>query len=106
MRNLFVSSLALVAFLGLVSPAFADLASDRAAAIQTCREEVTRQAGVDSDAVRLDQVRPRGRGFRVDLDLWREGELTNVRCDTAQDATQTIAEISPALTSATALNQQ
>jgi hypothetical protein len=106
MRNLFVSSLALVAFLGLVSPAFADVAADRAAAIQTCREEVTRQAGVEADAVRLDQVRARGRGFRVDLDLWRNGELTNVRCDTAADASQTVAAISPALTAVTALNQQ
>jgi hypothetical protein len=105
MRILFVSGLALASIFSAAAPASAEVASDRAAAIQLCREEVGRQAGVDAESVRLDQVRARGRGFRVDLDLWRDGELTNVRCDTDGGDSQAIAEISPALTTATAHNQ-
>lgn len=105
MRILFVSGLALASILGAAAPASADVASDRANAIQVCRDEVSRQAGVEADTVRLDQVRARGRGFRVDLDLWRDGQLTNIRCDTAGGTTQSVAEITPALSTETALNQ-
>lgn len=104
MRVLFVSGLALISILGAAQPAAADVASDRAAAIQVCRDEVGRQTGVEPASIRLDQIRTRGRGFRVDLDLWRDGQLTNVRCDTAGGESQTVAEITPALATATASN--
>ena len=102
MRSLFLSSLAVAAFLSFSSPAFADESADRSAAIQLCRDEVSRQAGVEADAVRFDQVRTRSRAFRVELDLWRDGQLTNVRCDVARGEPQTIAAITPALQTATA----
>ncbi len=102
MRSLFLSSLVLAAFVGFSGPASADDGADRAAAIQLCRGEVSRQAGVEADAVRLDQVRTRSRAFRVELDLWRDGQLTNVRCDVARGEALTIAAITPALQTATA----
>ncbi|MDX2277266.1 MAG: hypothetical protein NW206_17610 [Hyphomonadaceae bacterium] len=104
MRILFVSGLALASMFAVAAPADATSASDRAAAIQVCREEVGRQAGVEPDTIRLDQVRARGRGFRVDLDLWQGGQLTNVRCETAGGDSQVVANITPALTTETASN--
>jgi hypothetical protein len=94
---------ALTAVLVLPGLAWADDASDRSEAIQLCRAEVTAQAGADADAVRLDQVRVRPRLVRVDLDLWRDGQLQNVRCDVSRRGSElSIASITPALQTAAA----
>lgn len=78
-----------VAFAALLTPAVshADDAADRSAAILACRQEAATQTGADLDSVRLDQVRVRSRVIRVELDVWREGSLQNVRCEV--DRTQT-----------------
>jgi len=53
--------------------------------------------------VRLDQVRVRGTTIRVDLDVWRGGDLNNVRCTVARGGgALTIASITPALQTASA----
>lgn len=94
MRNFLFSSMALAAFLFVPGVASADDVSDRTAAIQVCRSEVAAQEGVDVDRVRLDQVRVRPRAVRVDLDVWRNGALQNVRCDVSR-ADLTVASITP-----------
>jgi hypothetical protein len=102
MRSFMISALALGALL-VPSQAAADEVSDRNAAIQLCRAEVTSEAGAEADRVRFDQVRVRRSSVRVDFDVWRDGRLTNVRCDVERNAGElTIAAISPALTTATA----
>lgn len=103
MKKFLFSTMALTAVLVMPSAAFADDVSDRTEAIRLCRAEVAGQAGVDVREVRLDQVRTRGRTVRVDLDLWRDGRLSNIRCDV--DRTQeelTIAAITPTLQTASA----
>lgn len=103
MRAFFLSSIALAAFLSFLPAASADDAAERSAAIALCRGEISRQAGVEEADVRLDQVRARARQVRVDLDLWRNGDLTNVRCTvTREGEAQAIASIDPALETATA----
>jgi len=102
MKNFLMSAMALTAVLVLPGVAWADAVSDRNAAIQLCRSEVAAQAGVDASDVRLDQVRVRGTSVRVALDLWRGGQLQNIRCDVARGAELTIASISPALQTASA----
>jgi len=91
----------------LITPAVARAEeAPRPSAIELCRAEVAAQAGVSVDQVRLDQIRTRTRLVRVDLDLWRDGQLQNVRCDVAREAGNlTIAAIEPALTTATASAQ-
>ena len=106
MKSLFMSVVIAAAALSFAPVASADEAHDRTTAIALCRGEVARQAGVAESDVRLDSVRARGRNVRVDLDLWRNGDLTNIRCnvETSNETTQTIAEITPALSTATASN--
>ena len=71
-------------------------------AIALCRTTVAEQAGVDREHARLDRAAQHGRTIRVDVDLWRNGSLTNVRCDVSRGDTLTVASISPALATATA----
>jgi len=76
---------------------------DRNAAITLCRTAVAEQAGVPQDQARFDEVRVRSHAVRVDIDLWRDGQLTNVRCDVSRDGEElTIASITPALQLASA----
>lgn len=101
MKNFVLSAMALAAVLVLPGVASADDASDRNQAIRLCRAEVSSQAGVDVADVRLDQVRVRLRNVRVELDVWRAGQLQNVRCDVVRNAGEpTIASITPTLQTA------
>ncbi len=99
MRNFLMSAMALTAVLVMPGVASADDVSDRNQAISLCRAEVQAQAG-EGASVRLDQVRVRPRAVRVELDLWRNGQLQNVRCDVARGQELTIAAITPALQTA------
>jgi len=102
MKNFLMSALALAAF-AVPSIAAADDASDRTDAIRLCRAEVSSQAGLELSNVRLDQVRVRGTSIRVELDVWRDGALQNVRCDVARNRGEvTIAAITPAFQTASA----
>lgn len=92
---------ALAFLIGVPSPAFADPVADRSGAIALCRNEVASRAGVEASSIRLDQARLRGRLVRVDLDLWRDGQLQNIRCDVARGGPAlTIASITPAVQTA------
>jgi len=103
MKNFLFSSLALAAVLFVPGVASANEAADRTAAIQLCRAEVAAQAGTAAEAVRLDQVRVRPRAVRVDFDIWRDGNLQNVRCEVSRAQGElTIASITPALQTASA----
>lgn len=100
MRNFLMSAMALTAVLVIPGVASADDVADRNQAISICRAEVQAQAGADA-SVRLDQVRVRPRAVRVELDLWRNGQLQNVRCEVARNQDQlTIASITPTLQTA------
>lgn len=100
MRNFVMSAMALAAVLVIPGVANADDIADRTQAISLCRAEVQAQAG-DAASVRLDQVRVRPRAVRVDLDLWRDGQLQNVRCEvTRGQEALTIAAITPTLQTA------
>jgi len=94
-----MSAMALSAVLVIPGVASADDVSDRNQAISLCRAEVQAQAGADA-TVRLDQVRVRPRAVRVELDLWRNGQLQNVRCEVTRGQELTIAAITPALQTA------
>ena len=101
MKKFVLSAIALAAVLVVPGVANAGDAEDRNEAIRLCRAEVSSQAGVDVADVRLDQVRVRLRNVRVELDVWRAGELQNVRCDVARNAGElTIAAITPTLQTA------
>ena len=101
MRKFVLSAIVFGALLAAPSVAVANDVSDRSAAIRLCRAEVSAQAGASASEVRLDQVRVRPRAVRVDLDVWRDGNLQNVRCDvTRGDGELTIAAITPALQTA------
>lgn len=103
MKNFLFSSMALAAVLFVPGVASADDVSDRGDAIRLCRAEVAAQAGLEADAVRLDQVRVRPRLVRVDLDLWQQGQLQNVRCEVSRTGDElTVASITPALQTASA----
>ncbi|MES1199565.1 MAG: hypothetical protein ABUS48_06260 [Pseudomonadota bacterium] len=96
-----IAALALLSL--LPTPAFADAAHDRSAAIQVCRAEVAARTGVEADTVRLNNVRPHGRSFRVDLSVWTNSAITNVRCEASVNAgTAEVASIDPPLTAASA----
>jgi hypothetical protein len=101
MKNFLFSSMALAAVLFVPGVASADDVSDRSEAIRLCRAEVSTQAAVETDTVRLDQVRVRPRQVRVNLDLWQDGRLQNIRCDVSRTGGElTIASITPALQTA------
>lgn len=103
MKIFAISALALTAALVIPGVASADDVSDRTDAIRLCRAEVVTHTGADAREVRLDQVRVRGRTVRVDLDLWRAGQLQNIRCDVDRTGEElTIASITPALQTASA----
>ena len=102
MKNFLMSAMALTAFVVLPNAAFADDVSDRTQAIHLCRAEVAAQAGVAASEVRFDQVRVRGGSVRVDLDLWRNGDLQNIRCDVRRGEPLSIASITPTLQTASA----
>jgi hypothetical protein len=103
MRNFLMSVAALTAILAAPSVASADDVSDRSQAIQFCRTQISSQTGVDADAVRLDQVRVRPHSVRADFDLWRHGQLQNVRCEVPRGQELSVATITPPLqTSASA----
>lgn len=70
-----------VATVALPAVARADENSARDAAIHACRAEAVAREGVRPDLVRLDQVRVRRALIRVDLDVWRNGSLQNIRCE-------------------------
>lgn len=99
MKNLFAYAVVAAAFFSAPHAAFAgDNAADRTAAIQLCRAEVASQAGIEADTVRLDQVALRPRLVRVDFDLWRDGNLQNIRCEVSRAGGELqIASITPAL---------
>jgi len=101
MKTTLIAALALASIFSLASPAAASDASDRSQAIQICRTEVANQAGADAQ-IRLDQARVTLRGVRVDLDVWRNGQLQNVRCDVSRvaDGQVAIASITPAVQTA------
>lgn len=102
MRAFIVSALVLGASAILPGQAAASSdVADRTAAIQLCRAEIAAQA--DGADVRLDHVRVRPRQVRVHLDVWRGGQLTNVRCDVARGGAElTVAAISPPFATAIA----
>jgi hypothetical protein len=102
MKSFLMSAMALTAVLVIPGAAFADDASDRTQAIRICKAEIAAQAGVDAASVRLDQVRVRGTSVRVDLDLWRNGDLQNIRCDVRRGEELSIASITPVLQTASA----
>lgn len=105
MRSTLMSALALTAAIILPGVARADDATDRSRAIALCRAEVQAQAG-DAATVRLDQARVRLSGVRVDLDVFRDGQLQNVRCDVTRRRGEplTIASITPAVQTAALAN--
>lgn len=98
MKNFLFTAIALAAFVTVPSVASADANIEaRSRAIQLCRAEVAARAGADAESVRLDQVRVRPRSVRVDFDLWRDGQLQNIRCDVTRGAELQIASITPPL---------
>lgn len=101
MKNFLMSAMALTAVLVIPNIASADDAADRNRAIALCRAEVQAQAG-EGATVRLDQARLRLSNVRVDLDVFRDGQLQNVRCDVSRRRGQelSIASITPALQTA------
>ena len=99
MRNFLMSAMALTAVLVMPGVASANDVADRAQAISLCRAEVRAQAGADA-TVRFDQVRVRPRAVRVEFDVWRNGQLQNVRCEVTRGQELTIAAITPTLQTA------
>jgi hypothetical protein len=98
---MFLAALALTAIAAVPGLARADQ-SDQNAAVALCRAEVSNQAGVSGDALRLTQVRAGLRGVRVQFDLWRNGQPQAVDCDVAhQNGALHIASITPPLATAT-----
>ena len=103
MRTFVLSGLAAAFLLSLSPAAVAQPSANQVSdAIALCRDSIAEQTHTDVDHVRLDQVRQRTHSVTVDIDLWRDGRLTNVRCEVARGETLTIASITPALGVATA----
>ena len=103
MKNFLFSSMALATALFIPGVASADDVADRTAAIQLCRGEIAEQVGLEPQAVRLDQVRVRPHAVRVDFDIWRHGQLQNVRCEVERNQSElSVASITPALQTASA----
>lgn len=102
MKNFVMSAMALAAFLVVPNVASADEAAARTDAIRLCRAEIVQQTGLTADDVRLDNVRVRLSNIRVDLDVFRNGQLENVRCDVSRTRGEglTVASITPALQTA------
>lgn len=101
MKNFLAYAVVAAAIFAAPQAAFAgDTVADRSSAIQLCRAEVATQAGVEADTVRLDQVAVRARVVRVDFDLWRDGNLQNIRCEVTRGDELQIASITPALQTA------
>lgn len=92
MKAFLFPGLVALAFSGLSSIAWAgDDAVDRSAALRLCRTEAAARANVSESEVRLDMIQTRARLVRVDLDVWKNGDLVNVRCDVSRDGELTIA---------------
>ena len=98
----FVTVAALAAFVLIPNLASAREPSEQIQAVRLCRAEIAQQTGLESDDIRLDQVRLRAQFIRVDLDVWNGSTLQNVRCDVSRGDTLTVASIDPALASAQA----
>ena len=96
MRNT-LFAVALAALVVIPNLAAASESSDRAEAVRLCRAEVVTQTGLEESQVRFDRAHVGARTVRVDIDVWRDGRLQNVRCDVARGETLTIASIDPAL---------
>lgn len=96
MKEVAVAVLAFAAVLVVPNTTRADDTTDRTQAISLCRAEVQAQVGADAK-VRFDQVRVRPQVVRVDLDVWHDGALQNVRCDVQRGQPLTIASITPPL---------
>jgi hypothetical protein len=97
MKSALIASLLAAAVL-FPAAASATAVEDRNAAIGLCRAEIAQQAGLTAEQVRLDNVRVSGRSVRVDLDVWQNGALQNIRCEVSRGQELTIAAITPALT--------
>lgn len=105
MRNSILAAVAAATLFGFASPAAAVSDADLNQAIALCRTTVAQQAGADLDHARFHQISERGRLILVDIQLWKTGHLTNVRCEVTTGQTPlTIAQITPALQTATAQN--
>ncbi len=87
MKSLILPGLAALAVFAAVPNAWAgDDGADRSAALRLCRAEVAARANVPAEEVRLDAIQTRARLVRIDLDVWKNGDLVNVRCDVARGA--------------------
>lgn len=105
MRNSVLAAVVAASFLGFAPSASAVTDADLNQAIALCRTTVAQQAGADLDHARFHQVSERGRLIRVDIQLWKNSHLTNVRCEVTTGQTPlSIAQITPALQTATAQN--
>jgi hypothetical protein len=97
MRSFLFSAIASAAVVAPGGAVAGNDIEDRTQALRLCRATVAQQAGVDDDDVRLDQVRVRGKSVLVDIDLWRDGKLQNIRCDVSRGAELLITSITPAV---------
>jgi hypothetical protein len=101
MRTTFLAALALTAIVAVPGLARASQ-SDANTAVALCRAEVSSQAGVSGDALRLTQVRAGLRAVRVQFDLWRNGQQQGVDCNVErQNGALQIASITPPLATTT-----
>jgi hypothetical protein len=101
MRTTLIS---LVLLASAVAPgvAAADATSERAAAVQLCRNQVADQAGVSVDNVRLTGLQETLRQVRVSVGLWRDGSRQTVRCDVSRGENQSVVAINPPIQTASA----
>src|SRR5262249_37853059 len=105
MRSLILAGAIAAALFGFAPQASPITDADLNQAIALCRGTVAQPGGTDLDHARFRQVSVRGRSVLVDIQLWRNSRLTNVRCEvsTAQ-APLSVASVTPALQAATASN--
>jgi hypothetical protein len=105
MRNIVLAGAVAAALLGFAPQASAVTDADLNQAIALCRGTVASQGGADLDHARFHQVSVRGRTVLVDIQLWRNNRLTNVRCEVSTGQTPfAVASVTPALQTATASN--